>query len=44
VTAEEVEALAAELWAAEALSAAGVGAAEEPFRAALDGVHPALAG
>jgi predicted Zn-dependent peptidase len=43
VSAEDVEALADELWAPEALSAAGVGAAEEPFRAALDRVHPALA-
>jgi predicted Zn-dependent peptidase len=43
VTPEDVEALAAELWAPEGLSAAGVGEAEESFRAALDRVHPALA-
>ena len=43
VSAEDVEALAAELWAPDTLSAAGVGEAEEPFRAALDRVHPALA-
>jgi predicted Zn-dependent peptidase len=43
VTTEDVQALAAELWAPEALSAAGVGSAEEPFRAALERVHPALA-
>jgi predicted Zn-dependent peptidase len=44
VTADDVEALAAEVWSPKTLSAAGVGAAEDPFRAALDRVHPALAG
>jgi predicted Zn-dependent peptidase len=43
VTLEEVNALARQLWAPERLSAAGVGADEGAFRAALEPVSPALA-
>jgi predicted Zn-dependent peptidase len=42
VSAEDVAALARELWVPDRLSAAGVGADEDRFRAALDHVHPAL--
>jgi len=43
VTLAEVNALARELWAPERMSAAGVGADESAFRAALEPVSPALA-
>ena len=43
VTLEDVAALARELFAPERLSAAGVGADEDAFRAALERVSPALA-
>ena len=43
VSAEDVDALARELLAPERLSAAGIGADEDVFRAALEGVAPALA-
>ncbi len=42
VTADDVAALAAELLAPEALSAAGIGPSEERFRAAVERVNPAL--
>jgi predicted Zn-dependent peptidase len=43
VTLDDVAALAEELYAPERLSAAGVGADEDAFRAALGPVTPALA-
>ncbi len=43
VTLEDVRALAAELFAPRALSAAGIGPDEESFRAALAPISPALA-
>ena len=43
VTLDGVNALAQELWAVDRLSAAGVGASESAFRAALESVSPALA-
>lgn len=43
VTQDDLTELARELFAPERLSAAGVGADEAPFRAALEAVHPSLA-
>jgi predicted Zn-dependent peptidase len=43
VTLDEVLALARDLWRPERMSAAGVGADEEVFRTALEGVSPSLA-
>jgi predicted Zn-dependent peptidase len=43
VTMEDVRALAAELFAPERLSAAGVGAEEDRFRSALSSISPTLA-
>ena len=43
VTLEDVNALASDLWAPGRLSAAGVGASEDRFRAALEAVSPGLA-
>jgi predicted Zn-dependent peptidase len=43
VTLDEVVALARDLWRPERMSAAGVGADEEVFRTALEGVSPSLA-
>jgi len=43
VTLDDVNGLARDLWVPERLSAAGVGAEESAFRAALDAVSPALA-
>ncbi|MBA3301998.1 MAG: insulinase family protein [Thermoleophilaceae bacterium] len=43
VTLDDVTTLAQELFAAEKLSAAGVGGDEEAFRSALEGVNPELA-
>jgi predicted Zn-dependent peptidase len=43
VTLDDVIGMARELWVPERLSAAGVGADEKAFRAALDAVSPALA-
>ena len=43
VTHDEVTELAREMFAPERMSAAGVGADEGAFRAALDAVNPALA-
>jgi predicted Zn-dependent peptidase len=43
VSAGDVQALAAELFASERLSAAGVGGDEDAFLRALDAVNPALA-
>jgi hypothetical protein len=40
---DDVRALAAELFAAGRLSAAGVGGEEDRFRAALSSISPALA-
>ena len=42
VTADDVAALAAELLAPDALSAAGIGPSEERFHAAVERVNPAL--
>jgi predicted Zn-dependent peptidase len=43
VTKEDVTALARELYRPDRMSAAGVGADEDAFRAALEAVSPALA-
>jgi predicted Zn-dependent peptidase len=43
VTLDDVMGLARELWAPERMSAAGVGASEHAFRAALESVSPGLA-
>ena len=42
VTIDDVKTLAAELFDPERMSAAGVGANEDAFRAALEPVNPAL--
>jgi predicted Zn-dependent peptidase len=43
VTLDEVVGLARDLWRPERMSAAGVGAEEDVFRSALEGVSPSLA-
>ena len=40
VTAEEIAALARELYAPERLSAAGIGPSEKRFRAAVERINP----
>ena len=42
VTADDVAALAAELYAPERLSAAGIGPSEERFREAVERINPGL--
>jgi predicted Zn-dependent peptidase len=44
VTLDDVAALARDLFAAERLSAAGIGAAQDEFRRALEPISPALVG